>query len=66
MEDVKEEEKLLKDDKQTFLKAVKKLRLDRDKMRDDMIELSHHKGTLENLQRQGFIDAHGAPVTKKN
>lgn len=30
MEDVKEEEKLLNKDKQVFLKAVKKLRTDKD------------------------------------
>jgi hypothetical protein len=37
MEDVKEEEDLLNKDKQVFLKAVKKLRTEKDKWQEETI-----------------------------
>jgi hypothetical protein len=51
MEDVKEEEKLLHDDKQKFLQNVKKLRQEKKLGNDELVELKAIQRTMEGLER---------------
>ena len=65
IEDVKDEEQLLKKDKQGFLKAVKKLRTDKDKYYEEVTKLKSVETMMENLVRQGVIDPKGTPINRK-
>ena len=51
IEDVKEEEALLNKDKQVFLKAVKKLRTEKDKIQEENFRLRNAEQMMENLAR---------------
>jgi hypothetical protein len=51
MENVKEEEALLKRNKQQFLMGVKKLKQDKDVMDNTIIELKHSNSIVNNLQK---------------
>lgn len=65
MEDVKDEEELLKRDKQMFLRQVKKLRTEKDKYLEENSNLRHCEKMVENLVRQGYINENGVPTNKK-
>lgn len=65
MEEVKEEEKMLADNKQGFLKSVKRLRTEKDTLNQELVDLRQVRSMLENLQRQGIVDARGALLPKK-
>lgn len=66
IEEVKDEEKMLHDDKQGFLKKFKMLRLEGGKLADEVLDLRSIKSKMENLQRQGILDQHGFPIKKGN
>ena len=56
MEEVKEEEKQLKDNKQQFLKNYKQLKMNQGPDNEEMAYLIQTKNTMESLQRQGYVD----------
>jgi hypothetical protein len=59
LEEVKEEEKLLKENKQEFLKQVKKLKHDTHAFEEEKQELSRDHELVDNLLREGVIDVYG-------
>jgi hypothetical protein len=59
IEEVKEEEKLLAKDRQTYFQQVKKLKTDHSGLQGEMLVMKQAKDILENLQRQGVVDERG-------
>jgi hypothetical protein len=66
MEDVREMEKDLKDDRQHFLQRTKKLREERDQMETKMIELEQSEVVLRKLYKQGVVDEHGNAIAQSS
>jgi hypothetical protein len=59
LEEVKEEEKMLKENKQDFLRVVKHLKNNyQETEAERMVYRSDHE-VVENLLREGYIDVHG-------
>ena len=65
MEEVKDEEKMLKDDKQKFLQEHKRMKMNLGMSNEDMEYLFGAKAQIENLVSQGYLDQHGQPIVKK-
>ena len=65
LEEVKEEEKLLKDNKQQFLQDYKKLKTNKGPDSQEMACLIQMKNLMKGLQRQGYVDLKGVPLVKK-
>jgi hypothetical protein len=59
LEEVKEEEKFLKENKQEFLKAVKKLKNDSQAYEEEKQIMRRDQNVLDNLLDHGIIDANG-------
>jgi len=57
MEDVKEFEQSLKQDRQQFLQETKRLRQERDQMQEQIIELSQGMGGMQQRYRREPNDA---------
>jgi hypothetical protein len=59
LEEVKEEEKMLKENKQDFLRVVKHLKNNyQETEAEKMVYRADHE-VVENLLREGYIDVHG-------
>jgi hypothetical protein len=59
LDEVKEEEKFLKENKQEFLKAVKKLKNDSRAYEEEKQIMRRDQNVLDNLLDHGIIDANG-------
>ena len=56
MEEVKEFEQSLKQDRQQFLQQTKRLKQERDQMEEQLVELSQSAGVAQQLYRQEGVD----------
>jgi signal transduction histidine kinase len=59
LEEVKEEEKMLKENKQEFLRVVKHLKNNFQEAEAERIVYQSDHDVVENLMRDGYIDVHG-------
>jgi hypothetical protein len=59
LEEVKEEEKMLKDNKQEFLRVVKHLKNNFQEAEAERAVYQSDHEVVENLLRDGYIDVHG-------
>ena len=59
MEEVKELEESLKEDRQGFFQQTKRLRQERDLLQQQVVLLSQNQDDLEQLYNQGLVDENG-------
>ena len=62
IEDVKEEEQRLKEDRQSFLKTFQRMRDENEKLKVKLPELQKCELLLQQLHGEGVIDEYGRPV----
>ena len=62
LKEVADEEARLKDNKQGYLKENKRLRTEKDNLRQEVIELRKSDFIVKKLQEQGLLDDNGNPV----
>jgi hypothetical protein len=62
MEEVKSEEAKLKENRQTYLRETKRLKLDYTQLSEKVKELKKCEVILGNLHQEGIIDEHGQPL----
>ena len=62
LKEVEEEEDRLKSDKHGYLKENKRLRTEKDNLRQEVIELRKSDFIVKKLQEQGLLDNNGNPV----
>ena len=64
MEEVKEVEQSLKEDRQQFLYQAKRLKQERDILQQQVNALSHSQQTIQQLYDHGLIDEAGNPISQ--
>ncbi len=61
VEEVKQEEELLKEDKQGYFLQVKRLKQEKEEAQAQAFELNQMQRKFAELQEAGFLDEHGNP-----
>lgn len=56
MEEVKDEEAILKKNPQEYMREVKRLKKEKEDMDQRLTDLTHHEILLQNLVAEGIID----------
>ena len=65
MEAVKEEEKMIKENRQQFLTEFKRMKQCEAMGNEEMEQLFGAKACVENLINQGYLDNSGRPIVRK-
>ena len=64
MEEVKDFEKSLKEDRQIFLQDTKRLKMERDSLMHTVQEMSQKEEALRRLYENGIVDEDGNPLVQ--
>ena len=64
MEEVKDFEKSLKEDRQIFLQDTKRLKMERDSLMHTVQEMSQSEEALRRLYENGIVDEDGNPLVQ--
>lgn len=62
IEEVKDVEKMLKDNKQKFLKEYKRMKSNEGMSNEEMEYLYGAKSRIESLIKEGYLDTNGRPL----
>jgi hypothetical protein len=66
LEEVKNEEEELKEDKQSYLRQSKRLKEEKQDLLNTIEALKHYEGLVNNLHHAGVIDHMGNPVQEEH